>query len=121
MADLGSIGRQASFLAGAARILPTWEVSYQTTPDYSAAGALGTDTTGTISGTVKNGGVALPFAKVVLYYRPNNQLISRRVASDAGAYSFNGLRVGVADYYAIAIDPDNLTFNSLIFDRLAPV
>ena len=74
--------------------------------------------TGTLSGTVKENGVAIPYAWVALYYRKNGQLIARTKATEAGVFSFQYLEPGVNDYYVVAVDAP---FNAIIFDKVPAV
>ena len=73
---------------------------------------------GVMSGTVKENGVAIPYAWVALYYRKNGQLIARTKATEAGVFSFQYLEPGVNEYYAVAIHGP---FNALIFDAIEAV
>lgn len=104
MADHGSIGtyRQTQFYAIP---LPTWA------RDHRALTAI--PITGTISGTVKEAGVAKPWAWVALYYRKSGVLIGRQRASATGTFLFAGLEAGVDEYYVVALDDG---FNALVFD-----
>lgn len=109
MSDLGSIGTYKS-LVGLGRIVAVWANDYRGLINITAAG--------TISGTVKENGVAKPYAFVALSYRKNGLLINTVKASATGTFSFSGLEVGVNDYYVVALDAG---FNALIYDIVAAV
>lgn len=78
----------------------------------------GTPLSGVISGTVKENGVAEPYAWVALYYRRSGQLIARQQASATGTFSFTGLEPGLNEYYVVAL---NDGFNALVYDIVAAV
>lgn len=115
MADLGTIA-----------IAPVMEKLYKRAPYWAASPtkpvAASVDSNGTLSGAVKEAGVAVPYAVVRLYYRPNGILIDQALCDASGLFSFSGIEEGVSDYYVIALDPDGGTqYNAVIFDRLSPV
>jgi hypothetical protein len=105
MADAGSIGTYRTLYY--ARPLPMW-----------VGATLNSSVAGVISGTVKQSGVALPYAMVALYYRVNGQLVARQRASATGTFSFGDLQTGLNDYYVVALDD---TYNALVFDTVAAV
>lgn len=133
MADAGAIGTNNSqsynannvaAFSGAAvaltrlsahmRYLPTWALDYR--------GLTNIPVTGTLSGTVKVNGVAVPDYWVRVYYRPNG-LEARVGRTDTnGAFSFTDLDPG-AKYFVVAFDDLNIApdRNAQVFDLLAPV
>jgi hypothetical protein len=125
MADQGTIGRLANSIPppGPARTAAYWEHVFDQVPDHSAAtGSMGADSLGVISGVVLENGVPVPNCIVYMYYRRNGAMVGRRYTPANGTFSFGGLRVGVRDYLVVALDPDAPPdYNSLIYDRIAPV
>lgn len=82
----------------------------------------GVAASGTFSGTVKEGGVAVPNAVVRVYERASGFFVAQTKTNALGEFQFTGQRQGVNDYYVIALDPDGgALYNGLIFDRVAPV
>ena len=115
MADLGTLTTVDLFKLTGKRV-----AEWATSPAAPLAVAI--DTTGTLSGIVTEGGTEVPFCVVRLYYRPTGQLIAQTHSDADGLFTFTGLQVGVANYYALALDPDGGTqYNAVIFDRLSPV
>lgn len=97
-------------LVGNGKGLAIWAFDHRTLSEIPS--------NGTMSGTVKENGVAVPFAMVALYYRKNSQLIARTKASATGTFSFQYLEPGVNEYYAVAT---HNPFNALIFDRVEAI
>lgn len=77
---------------------------------------------GTFSGTVKEGGVAVPNCVVRVYERSTGAFVVEVRTDSGGAFTIPYMRQGSSDYYVIALDPDGgALYNGLIFDRVAPV
>lgn len=87
--------------------------------NYNAAELDSIDTTGTLSGTVKEMGVLKTSAIVSLYYRLNGNLVARVKTDLNGAWSIPNLDKSVADYYAVAQTENS--YNAIIYDKLTPV
>ncbi|CAN5813693.1 hypothetical protein BH20PSE1_BH20PSE1_00980 [soil metagenome] len=111
MPDAGSIGtyRTLSY----ARAIPTWADDYR--------GLVNIPVTGTLSGVVKESGVAVS-RWVRLYYRPNGLPVSAVKTGDNGVFSFAYLDPGNT-YFVVAFDDLNLApdRNVQVFDLLVPV
>jgi hypothetical protein len=114
MADAGSIGTYQT--AGQRAAGSPWSGAAQAIGGPSQY--LAWRGAGSISGTVKEGGVAKPNARVSLYSRASGMLISRQQASSTGTFSFTGLEAGLDEYTVVAWDD---AFNALVFDTVTPV
>lgn len=81
-----------------------------------------TATAGTFTGSVKEGGTAVPNCIVRVYERESGRFVAETLTDSSGNFTFPYMRQGVNDYYVIALDPDGgALYNALIFDRVAPV
>ena len=83
---------------------------------------------GSITGEVKENGVALPYCTVCIYYRQNGFLIARTKTDANGEFTFYDLDpTPLADaddarYFIVALDPNGgVLYNAQIFDRLLAV
>lgn len=71
----------------------------------------------TVSGVVKENGVAVSGRTVAVFDTRNNWLLGMTTSDGSGNWSIPGL--GRASVYAVALDPT--TYQAQVFDRVAPV
>lgn len=97
-------------------LLPWWRTDITGTCTGPAFFAV--NRAGTINGTVLDGSVPVPYAKVRLYHKPNGMLIRMAICTDAGAFQFKGLDKASSDYFAVAHYPND---NAQVYDSITPV
>lgn len=135
MADLGAIGFARGSSAKGTGSAPPSGASptlyrnlgsrvrvplYRTSAATSEWGAL--DATGTLSGTVKEGGTPVPYAVVFCYWRVTGALVAKTVCDAAGAFSFTELDKNSDQYLVVGIDPAGGTqYNAQAYDLLTPL
>ena len=75
-----------------------------------------------LSGSVTDSAVAVPFARVKLYRRALGILIDQQLCDASGAFTFLNLpTTNPQDYFVVAFDPPGGTvYNALILDYLSP-
>lgn len=82
------------------------------------------NTAGSITGTVTELGVGVPYAMVHLFMRKTGVWIASARADASGAYGFLGLDATITaqdGYLGVAIDPaTGATYDALAHDRLTP-
>lgn len=95
---------------------------------YSSLGTLLTANTtqslrdGTISGTVKENGVPIPFVPLLLIHRlaEYDPVLARGWSGPDGTFSFTGLEKSEV-YCVVALDlPGGVSYNAIIYDKLTP-
>lgn len=121
MADQGNIGQlDTSF---SKKKHPGW-----IGPGWSTQTYMSKDCAGTISGVVKENGVAKAGAWVYLFWRGDEgifnmvSLITRVKSAADGSFSFNGLDTTSDAYFVVALDPQGGTqYNIARADKVTPV
>lgn len=96
-------------------LLPWWRTDITGTCTGPAFFAV--NRAGAFNGTVLDGSVPVPYAKVHLYHKPNGMLIKTAICTDAGAFQFKGLDKASSDYFAVAHYPND---NAQVYDSITP-
>lgn len=110
--------------------LPPWpvELPARFLPQHEASDTwTTTPVSGTITGTVSEGGIPVPFAMVHCYYRKSGERIAGARCDVDGNFTISNLDPTTpADpddgkYFVVALDPSGGTlYNALIYDRVVP-
>ena len=96
-------------------LIPWWRTDL--TGGNNGQAFWGIDRAGTISGTVLDGSIPVPYALVHLYYKPNGMLIRTAVCTASGTFQFKWLDRSSSDYFSTAHYPND---NAQIYDKLTP-
>lgn len=94
------------------------------TPGIAARDARigGTTVVGTLSGSVREGGVPVPNCVVRCYERSSGNMVLQVRTDSLGEFDIPGVQKTDPNYYVVALDPDGgALYNALIFDRVIPV
>lgn len=107
------------------RIIPTWALDYRGYFPNNTGTTLiprtGINTSGTISGQVREEGTPVAGRKVLLYYRPTNVLIMRTISDASGNFTFTGLEAGANHYYVTSINVEPLNYDAVTHDTVGAV
>ncbi len=117
MADLGAIGKATGNSAFAFAAGANFTGGCRAMTPGAQHRQLGL---GTISGTVKENGVAVEGATVMCFHRDSKIQADRTLTLANGSFSFTALESGQA-YYCIAFDPaSGVVYDDLVYSLIIP-
>lgn len=83
--------------------------------------AIAIDTTGVLTGYVRDGEIPIVGAEVWVFHRATKFPAARTFSNSSGAFSVSGLGKVSNAYFAVAFGPDGAFYGAAIFDILTPV